>query len=1149
MFVGRDVELDELRRGLEESLNGRGRLFLVYGEPGIGKTRLCDELAVHAAALSVRLYWGRCWEAGAAPAYWPWLDVLSALTAELDPASLDAALGEGRAALATIVPALRVPGSPLPPDRPSEARLSLFRAASGLLRRVAASGRGLLLVLEDLHAADESSLLLLHFVARELRSMRVFLLVTFRDVEARLSAEVGEAIGRLTREGTSISLGRLTQSAAQQLLAARAAGLDPSAVSDVFRRTQGNPLFLQELAALLVSAAGAPLASGKLPASVREVLRERLGRAPDAARSLLEAAAIGGDDIDPLLLAAALNRPASDVLETLGSAEQAGVVVRRKGGQFGFFHALVREVLEHDLEAGRSQALHAAIAEALLSRGAASGEPPYFELVHHFLESPQQALPRAVDCAIRASDQALARFAFEDAIAVLERVRAAVERAGGGWQLRATVLVALGRAHIRRGTGTVGQAFCLEAAAIARERRDPELLARAALSYGLEIHAALIDRVLCGLLEEALARLPAEDTPLRVQVMARLAGALQPHPDLLYPIGLAQAAIAAARRIGEPDTLLYALHTGMSAMMDIVDPRVRLPLNLEAEQLAESLGDRERGLRSLVRLTFDHMELGELAAADARIAHLERLAQQANAGRYVWRVPLFRSMRAMMHGRFHESEELMQQAHESGTRIEDPQLARCYTFHHEGLLRAWERHEEMAEFDLTARPLRASFYSGPHWQNGGSAFTCARIEAVEQAHMYLDLIPQKDWPLVHNPPAFMHLGEPLAMCGARKLVQRVYDLLLPARERYLSWGFTKFIWDGSATRVLGLLATRLERYEEAEAHFSAAVDQLERLDARPYLARTRYEHGRALLTFGRAADRERALRSIEAARTSAERLDMRGLVRLAERQLSAAAGGSTGRTSSPGVPAPAVPRDAGARLGTPATPGRLEHPAPRADDPQLGAPGTPGGPAHAAPRADGAPSLASSPAPQASPIPSARAFAFLPEGEFWTVQHAAGSFRLRDSLGLHYLARLFAEPNRPIHVLELLTGDASAMGQALASGDAGELLDPQAVQSYRARARELEEELREAEAFRDVGRSAKLQEELEFLSAEVSRAVGLGGRARRAGSASERARSSVQRRVRNVLDRVRQCAPELGEFLERSVKTGTYCVYRPDDGP
>jgi tetratricopeptide (TPR) repeat protein len=1092
-------------------------LSLVYGEPGIGKTRLCDELAAHAAALSVPVYWGRCWEAGSAPAYWPWLDVLSALAAELDAASLEAALGEGRAALATIVPALRTAGTPLPPDRPSEARLSLFRAASGLLRRVA-SARGLLLVLEDLHAADESSLLLLHFVARELRSMRVFLLVTFRDVEARLSVEVGEAIGRLTREGTSLSLGRLTQSAAAQLLAARAAGLEPSAVSDIFRRTQGNPLFLQELAALLVSAAGAQLPSGNLPASVREVLRERLGRAPEAARSLLEAAAIGGDDIDPLLLSAALGQPASELLDALDSAAQAGVLVRRKGGQFGFFHALVREVLEHDLTTSRSQALHAAFAEALLARAAASGEPAYFELVHHFLASPPAALPRAVDCAIRASDQALARFAFEDAIAVLERVRAAVERAGGAWQLRATVLIALGRAHIRRGTGATGQAYCLDAAAIARERRDPELLARAALAYGLEINAALVDRVLCGLLDEALSGLPTEDTALRVQVMARLGAALQPHPDLLYPIGLAKDAIAAARRIGEPDTLLYALHTGMSAMMDIVDARARLLLNLETEQLADSLGDRERVLRSRVRLTFDHLELGDLAAADARIANLETLARQANAERYLWRVPLFRSMRAMMHGRFHESEELMQQAHEFGSRIEDPQLARCYTFHREGLLRAWERHEEMIEFDLTARPLRAAFYSGPHWQNGGSAFTYSRSEALEQTRMYLELIPQQDWPLVHNPPAFMHLGEPLALCGTRPLVERVYDLLLPARERYLSWGFTKFVWDGSATRVLGLLAARLERYEEAEAHFGTALDQLERLDAQPYLARTRYEHGRALLTFGRSADRERALRSIDAAREAAQRLDMRGLVRLAERQLAAAPGAhSTGRASSP------ASREPSAQLASSAVPARAAH-------------------------ADDAPPLASSPTAKAATGPAPRAFSFLPEGEFWTVQHAAGSFRLRDSLGLHYLARLFAEPNRPIHVLELLTGDATATGPALASGDAGELLDPQAVQSYRARARELEEELREAEAFRDAGRSAKLQEELEFLGAELSRAVGLGGRARRAGSASERARSSVQRRVRNVLERVRQCAPELGEFLERSIKTGTYCVYRPDAG-
>src|SRR3954447_4354368 len=99
MLLGREGELTELCRGLDESLHGRGRLFLVSGEPGIGKTRLCDELATRAAERGVTLFWGRCWEAGGAPAYWPWLEVLNGLIAALRQDELDAVLGEGRAAL------------------------------------------------------------------------------------------------------------------------------------------------------------------------------------------------------------------------------------------------------------------------------------------------------------------------------------------------------------------------------------------------------------------------------------------------------------------------------------------------------------------------------------------------------------------------------------------------------------------------------------------------------------------------------------------------------------------------------------------------------------------------------------------------------------------------------------------------------------------------------------------------------------------------------------------------------------------------------------------------------------------------------------------------------------------------------------------
>ena len=1087
-FVGREAELTELRQAFEQSLGGRGVLYLVYGEPGIGKTRLCDELSAGAAASGIPVFWGRCWEAFDAPAYWPWLDVLSALCRELDPPALDATLREARGILATVVPELRRAGEQPAAAPAQQARLQLYRGVSALLRRVA-SARGLLLVLEDLHAADESSLLLLEFIARELRGIRAFVLVTFRDVEAQFSARVGEAIGRLTREGTSISLRRLSQGEAEQLLRARTADLGEDDILALYRRTQGNPLFLQELAALCTGQGSASLSSGKLPQSVREVLRERLARPSAAVRDVLEAAALGGDAIDPPLIAAALSLPLSEVQQRLALAENAGVIVSRAGRGFAFFHALVREVLAHDLNPERRRELHAALARAIAQQPEL--DMPWLELAHHWLEAGVAALPEAVRCALRAAQHAIARFAFEEAVAVLERVHAAVSAEPSAAGLRARVLIALGQAQIQRGAGNIGQSLCLEAAALAREQRDPELLAAAALAFGLEIKAALIDSALIALLQEALAALPQQDSPLRVQIMARLGAAMQPHADLRYPISLAEEAIAAARRIGDPPTLLYALSTGMSAMMDIVDPRQRLPLNLETEQLAQNQGDRERVLRSIVRLTFDHMELGDLAAADVRISHFERSTCEAKAVRYAWRVPLFHSMRAMMHGRFRESEELLERAHELATRAEDPQLERCYGFHREGLLRAWERHEEMAAFDLHVRPLRAALYGGPHWQNGGSAFTYSRLESIEKTRLYLDLIPQDDWPLVHNPPAFAHLGEPLAMCGSEPLVDRVYQLLLPAAHRCVSWGFTKFIWDGTATRVLGLLAARLGRYEDANTHFSAALAQLEQMDAQVYLQRTRYEFGRALLAFARPEDRDRALRLLESAREGARALDMQGLSRLAEQRLS-------------GAPHAPAKRGEAEHAVVPAAPGPAAH-----SGNELG-------------------------------------FSLASEGEFWTVTHGDVSFRLRDSLGLRYLARLFAQPDQPIHVLELSSGDVET-ATAVTAGDSGELLDPQAVLNYRRRAEALEAELAEAEAWNDAARTSRAREELEFLQAELARAVGLGGRLRKAGNSSERARSAVQRRIRNVLDRVRSHSPDLAEILGQSVKTGTYCVFRPNE--
>jgi hypothetical protein len=338
--------------------------------------------------------------------------------------------------------------------------------------------------------------------------------------------------------------------------------------------------------------------------------------------------------------------------------------------------------------------------------------------------------------------------------------------------------------------------------------------------------------------------------------------------------------------------------------------------------------------------------------------------------------------------------------------------------------------------------------------------------------MYLDLIPAELRPHRDNVYALFSIVDPLALVGELDYVARIYDLLPDLPGRDVCMGLSGMMWEGPVVRLRALLAARLGRWEAAAAHFEEAIARLEKLDAGPYLARTRYEYARALVTRARPADAERARSLLGAAREGAERLGLSGLLPLLDRRL--------------------------AGLGA----GRLE--------------------------------MSSAP----------EAFSLTPEGEYWSLAYGGQTFRLKDSLGVRYLARLVGEPGREVHVLELV-GSKPGEGEVLDTGDAGELLDDDAKDSYRRRLEDLREGLTEAESFGDAGRAAKLREEIEFLGAELGRAVGLGGRSRRAGGAAERARSAVQRRIKNALERIEEHAPALAAYLGRGLKTGTFCVFQP----
>jgi len=202
VFVGRQREMAELKAALEDTLSGRGQLVMLAGEPGIGKTRTARELASYTETLDVRVLWGWCYEQEGAPPYWPWVQVLRSFVQQLDPDQLRVQMGAGAADIAEAVPVVRekLPGLEPPPAlEPEQARFRLFDSITAFLKN-AALAQPLVIVLDDLHWADRSSLLLLAFIARELGDSRLLLVGTYRDVEVSRRHPLSQTFGNLMRE-------------------------------------------------------------------------------------------------------------------------------------------------------------------------------------------------------------------------------------------------------------------------------------------------------------------------------------------------------------------------------------------------------------------------------------------------------------------------------------------------------------------------------------------------------------------------------------------------------------------------------------------------------------------------------------------------------------------------------------------------------------------------------------------------------------------------------------------------------------------------------------------------------------------------------------------------------------------------------------
>ena len=439
-FVGRDAERARLRAALDDAARGRGSLVMIGGEPGVGKTRLSEEVLDDARRRDMRTLIGRSYETETPAPYGPFLEVLEMAGREVDPATFRLALGDAAGEIAKIMPQLRTMYDDIPPPLelpPEQERRYLFNSIAEFVTR-AASARPLVVLLDDLHWADEPSLLLLQHIAQVVPDTSLMLLGTYRDVELDVGRPLASALDALLRRrlATRVALKRLAEASVAQMLHKLSGRPAPKSLVDaIFLETDGNAFFVEEVYKHLAEEGRLFDPTGEwrtdltideleVPEGVRLVIGRRLQRMSEATRRALTVAAVVGRTFDYRLVERVEEVSPDELLDAVDEAEQAGLITEagREGDvHFMFVHELIRQTLLSTVALPRRQRFHLRVAEAMESLYADSLDERAGELAHHFYQAGAAADPaKTIKYMRKAGDRALDGAAFEDGLRYFE---------------------------------------------------------------------------------------------------------------------------------------------------------------------------------------------------------------------------------------------------------------------------------------------------------------------------------------------------------------------------------------------------------------------------------------------------------------------------------------------------------------------------------------------------------------------------------------------------------------------------------------------------------------------------------------------------------------------------------------------------------
>ena len=899
-YVGRETERAEIRRLLEQAVTGHGATVLVGGEPGVGKTRFTEELVREARERGCLTLVGHCYETEGQPPFIPFVEILERSAKIADRATFREALGDAAPEVAKIAPELRrlFPDIPAPLELPpDQQRRFLFNAYQAFTER-SARLMPIVLVLEDLHWADEPTVLLMQHLAQNLAPLPLMVVGTYRDVELDVGRPFAKVLESLVRErlATRISLRRLPEADVEALLEALGGHGPPAALARVvFHETEGNPFFVEEVfqhlkeEGRLFDDSGdwrSDLDTGELqvPEGVRLVIGRRLERVSDDTRKALTVAAIIGRNFEFAVLEAAAGIDPDALLDAVEEAERAQLITSAASGReirYTFSHELIRQTLHTNLSLPRQQRIHLRVATAIES---ASPDPEQqaATLAHHFYQAGSLADP---DTTLRhlmtAGRQALAAAAFEDAVAHfttalsferLDEKRRADLLYKRGWALRSLAQADDAIADLRDAFSAYEALG--DAARVAHTAWELMHL----FGWQQRLSEAL------ALAEQAERSVPDEPTPARSTTLAALGGAHGLHGD--YPAAMSRLseASALAQRAGDQALLgqVLGLQTTVAWIFLKIDRTVEIGRN--AATALRAAGDLWNLAETLSNLTMGLAFSGKSTEARAAVDEVEPLATRLGHYGALTNARGAEFNLLGMKGDLNKYERRAQEGHEV--------FGRAGPWAFIGVLQLATSHFLKGEWDEACRECDETLELAPPemWVGWalGSRFV---FQAYRGERGWLDewrarkpVVMRTDGvPLGGDRWCALLAAQALALVGERNEAHELY----PVITGLLGDGL-KAVNFGVAETTAGVSAACGKQWEAAQQHFETALRQASDIPHRIAQPESRRWYAWMLLDRDAPGDRDRAQTLLSEAIEMYQTIGMPKHVEIAERMLGEA---------------------------------------------------------------------------------------------------------------------------------------------------------------------------------------------------------------------------------------------------------------------